>query len=307
LVADAIKAAGAATRLVPAVLFAQQGGPVSWVWIWAAAGFLWPTLIGSFMNRGLALYHAATGLTASHSGTSTKVVNAAVPPLALKALASEERSAIAAFGPDEQRLAANWLLANRKVLGRYAFRPWTAAPDYAFISYAWRDDPDVGVASHVADACQSAGIECFLDKSNRASLQGLFRPPVAAAVARCSHFFLVISSNVGAARVVGREIDMAMNRWLLEMLPPIICVAESDIAERLRADPQTPFRVRYLLTFCPGMTPAEAADPALLRSMVEFSRREGKLRDWLLLLSPGIVFSHSARLSGAAALPPGKG
>jgi len=298
LVTDAMKAAGAAARLVPAVLSAQQSGPSSWVWIAAAAGFLWPTLIRGLMNRGLASYHAAMGLTAPHASASTAVVQGAVPPLVLKGMAPDERSAIAAFAPDEQRRAANWLLANRKVLGRYALRPWTAAPDYAFISYAWRDDPDVGAASRVADACKSAGIECFLDKSNLASLQGLFRPPVAAAVARCTHFFLVISANVGAARVVGREIDMAMTRWILEMLPPIVCVAEPGVAERVRADPQTPFRLRFLLTFCPAMTPAEAADPARLRSMVEFTRREGKLRDWMILLSPGSVFSRAARVSG---------
>jgi len=46
------------------------------------------------------------------------------------------------------------------------------------------------------------------------------------------------------------------------------------------------------------MTPAEAADPARLRSMVEFTRREGKLRDWMILLSPGSVFSRAARVSG---------
>jgi len=42
-----------------------------------------------------------------------------------------------------------------------------------------------------------------------------------------------------------------------------------------------------VLTFCPQMNPAEARKPALVRYIVELTRRVGKLRNWLILLALG--------------------
>ena len=70
------------------------------------------------------------------------------------------------------------------------------------------------------------------------------------------------------------------------MMPAVICVADPDEARALRDDPQTPLDVRFLLTCCPRMTPAEAIDPKRLRYIIDLTRRQGKWSDWLATLSP---------------------
>ena len=91
---------------------------------------------------------------------------------------------------------------------------------------------------------------------------------------------------------------MAMGRWRGEHLPAIISVVEPQVRDQLVADPTIPLPLRFLLTFCPQMTPAEASQPALARYIVELTRREGKASDWRLLLSPSSAFSQVIRLPG---------
>jgi hypothetical protein len=130
------------------------------------------------------------------------------------------------------------------------------------------------------------------------STLGLFRRPLAGAIAECTHVFLVISPGIVSGDFVLREIEMAMSRWLLEMLPSIVCVVEPDVAARLLADPAVPLAVRFLLTFCPQMTFAESVEPALVRYVLELTRREGKWHDWLALLSPSTFGWQVFKLAG---------
>ena len=113
---------------------------------------------------------------------------------------------------------------------------------------------------------------------------------------------LVVSPHVGAARVVGREIETAMQRWTYEMSPTVVCVADREVAEALCRDPTVPLILRFLLTFSPRMTPAEAAEPALMRYIVEFTMRQARVRDWLLVISPATFSLQTARLPGIADL-----
>jgi hypothetical protein len=237
------------------------------------------------------------GLTEDYAAKvrgATKAPSASVPSPALDKLDVES------FAAEERSTVLRWLEVNRVCFDRYPMRRWRTPRDHAFISYAWRDDPDAATPSRVADACAAAGIEHFLDRRNVASKEGAWRITVARAVAECTHFFVVVSPNIGSGGVVQREIEMAVQRWTLEMSPTVICIAEPAAAEQLRHDPAVPLVVRFLLTFAPRMTPEEAAQPALVRYVVEFTRRTGRMHDWLPFLSPATTLARATRLPGIA-------
>jgi hypothetical protein len=87
-----------------------------------------------------------------------------------------------------------------------------------------------------------------------------------------------------------------MQRWTYEMSPTVVCVADPGVAQAPCSDPSVPLVPRFLLTFSPRMTPAEAAEPALMRYIVEFTMRQARLRDWLLVLSPTTFLLQTARM-----------
>jgi hypothetical protein len=177
---------------------------------------------------------------------------------------------------------------------------WLTPADSAFISYAWRDDQRTQMAARLAQTFAQIGVRHFLDKKDVENRFTLWRERVGPALAQCTHFFLIVSPNLGEGDMVLREIEMAMNRWYLELFPVVICVAEPETSRALRMDPEVPLRLRFLLSDCPVMTFEEALDPRLLRYIVRQTRRQGKLQDWLTVLAGATALQRILRMRGIA-------
>jgi hypothetical protein len=298
---------GLAVRLGPAVFVALQAeislpgyvvGP-------AVVGLVAPTVIAFAALRLLRRVAESFGLSRWHVATHGGPMRAL--PISFPGSPLDQRDVealvLAPAEAEKQRerdQVLRWLYLLRIRAGRDPLRPWRAAADYAFISYVWRDDATCGVASELSTALSAAGVAHFLDRTNVVSKAGVFRSPVATGLSRCTHFFLVMTPNIIKGGVILTEIESAMQRWPWEMLPAIICVVEDDLAERLRADPEVPLMFRFLLTFCPQMNLAEARNSALVRYVVELTRREGKLHDWFAVLSPATAGARNLRLPGIA-------
>jgi hypothetical protein len=290
-----------ALMIVPGFLVARMlaTDPIIWIMTAAAAGYLLPGILERFAHRGITYLGEYVGLSSAHDNMYKKLAGAPNTKLTVQnGVPASERALVEAFAAEEQNFVLQWLGNIRIGLRIRSYRAWWPSPDYAFISYAWRDDAETGVANGVAAACEAAKIEYFLDKEALKSRQGVFRMPLAAGLSKSTHVFLAVTPGVASGQVVRREIEMAMGRWRGELLPAIICVVEPRVCERLIADPAVPLPLRFLLTFCPQMTPAEASQPALVRYVIELTRREGKWSDWRLLLSPSTSLSQVIRLPG---------
>ena len=289
-----------ALLLAPAILAAPTviAHPAAWISAAAVGGYLLPALLERFAHSGIAYLGEYNGLSSAPGSVDKKLAGTPNTKLSPRGVQASERPLIGAFAPAEQPFVLQWLNSLRIGLRAETFRRWLPAPDYAFVSYAWRDDSEGSIASATAAACKAAGIECFLDKITLQSREGMFRMPIATGLSKCTHMFLVVTPNIASGQVVRREIEMAMGRWRREMLPAIVCVVEPRVRDQLVADPAIPLPIRFLLTFCPQMTPAEAAQPALVRYIAEFTRRQGKWADWRLLLSPSTALSQVMRLPG---------
>lgn len=299
-----ISLAIAALLIVPAFLVARMLSPDAIAWIATAAltGLLVPGLLEHFAHSGVRYMGEYAGLSSADDSLYKKLAgNPSAKLTSRKSVPAAERVLVQAFPPEEQKFILQWVSNIRFGLRRNSFRRWWPSADYAFISYAWRDDTQAGVAGAVAAACKAANIEHFLDKLTLQSREGVFRMPLAAGLSKSTHVFLVVTPGIASGQVVRREIEMAMGRWRGEMLPAIICVVEPQVCEQLLADPATPLPLRFLLSFCPQMTPAEASQPALVRYVIELTRREGKWSDWRLLLSPQASFAQVMRLPGITA------
>ena len=298
-------------QLYPAILFAKRGID-QYVWVIAAAGIvglLAPPVLGDFVRRAMATGGGGLGLTKHHSSILKPLIRSPAGQLKLPQPALD-RPDLKDFDADEQAQVFHWLEFLRLPVDRFPMRSWRARKDYAFISYPWRDDSELQVSSGIARALEVAGVEHFIDKMNFGRDAGWYRMPLAVAICKSTHFFLVISPNIVSGRVITKEIELAMGRWPMEMLPTIICVVEPDTAQRLRANRDVPLALRFLITFCPNITYAESAQPAIVRWILEFTRRRGKLDDWWPLLSPATSFLEAVRLPGimeACPTPPAEG
>jgi len=186
----------------------------------------------------------------------------------------------------------------RGITTRFAWRPWLNASDHVFISYRWCP-ADKRVATDLATALGTAKIDHFIDQS--ISRKGdIFRAEIATQLAACTHFFVVVSRKTIDGKVVRREIETAIQRWVLEIVPSVVCVVEPKVADELMRDSTTPLTIRYILAFCPHMSPAEARQPALVQYITEFTRRRGRLYDWLPFLTPATTGVRNNRLLGLA-------
>ena len=290
-----------ALMIAPAYLVARRltTDPVIWITIAAVAGYLLPGFLERFAHSGIAYLGEYAGLSSADTSLYKKL--AGTPNIKIsvqKAVPADERALVESFTPDEQRFVLQWLNSIRIGLRTRSFRNWSPYPDFVFISYAWRDDTENSAASGIAAACHAAQIEYFLDKVTLKSREGVFRMPLATGLSKSTHVFLVITPRLASGQVVRREIEMAMGRWRGELVPAIICVVDPQVCEQLMTDPAVPLPLRFLLRFCPRMTPAEAAHPALVRYVIELTRREGKWSDCRLLLSPSTALSEVIRLPG---------
>ena len=158
------------------------------------------------------------------------------------------------------------------------------------------------ISSRLAEACATAKIDHFLDKTGVRFKEGLWGVSVATGLARCSHLFLIVSANMASGKVVVREPEQAMQRWIYKAAPNIVCAAEPDVASAPCADPSVPLVNRLLVTFCPRMAPSEAAAPSLVKYVTQFTMRQGRLHDWMLLLSPVTFGMQTAQLPGISAV-----
>jgi hypothetical protein len=206
------------------------------------------------------------------------------------------------FTAAEQAQLAWWLARYRmKERGRAS---WHTPADYAFISYAWRDNERTRMATRLAHTFGAIGVSHFLDRQEVESRFVVWRERVSPALSRCSHFFLIVSPAIGQGDMVLREAETAMDRWYFERLPAVICVAEPETARTLRADPAAPLRLRFFLTFCPVMSFVEALDPRLLRYIVAETRRQGMLQDWLTALAGATPLQRILRMRGIVETAP---
>lgn len=287
----------------PAIVVAKHAGSgVIWLAVTAIGGILIPSALASGMRQFFVFVCETQGLRGAYASTLGRWLRPVTPLVKFPIEGTEkEKQDVDSFSLDERAQVVYWRELLRMPFHRFGtpmMRRWRTPADYAFISYAWRDDPGNEVSNKIASACQAARIDYFLDKRNKAAGRDSFRQSLAMNLSKSTHFFLVVSPNIALGHTVIREIDMAMMRWTFEMTPTIICVVDPDLAEGFRIDTRIPLTLRFLLTFCPQMTPAEAADPALVRYIVEVTRREGKLHDWLPLLSPGTTVGQAMRLPG---------
>jgi hypothetical protein len=302
-----LTAAFSAMMILAAYLAATMLSAEPGVWIALAAmcGYLVPALLERLGHSGIGYLGGYAGLSSADDGLFKKLASTPNEKLsAEKSVPAGDRPLVEAFAPDEQKLVLQWLGNIRIGLRARSFRRWSPAPDYAFISYAWADDAQTSLASAIADACAGAGIEHFLDKVALKSREGAFRMPLATGLARSTHVFVVVTPGLASGQVVRREIQMAMGRWRGELLPAVICVVEPGVCEQLASDLSVPVAIRFLLRFCPQMTPAEASQPALVRYVVELTRRQGKWSDWRLLLSPSTAMAQVIRLPGIVSEKP---
>lgn len=291
-----------ALRALPVVLAVGAGVEILGPWIVgpAIAGFMTLTLF-SPARLSLAAFGGARGLTGDHTERMRAAIRAPAGSVAPQPL-PEDAPALEHFAPAERADVMRWLEVMR--IGRRApFRPWLTPRDYAFISYAWAGEAKTRIAERVADACAAARIECFLDTEGVESKSGIYRFFLGRGLARATHVLLVVTPEMLKGTVVLREIETAMQRWPLERAPTIICVVEPHVAEALRADPEAPLTLRFLLGFCPQLSVEEASQPAIVRYLLTWTRRPGRLRDWLFLVSPAAALARTVSLDGVTEEP----
>lgn len=186
----------------------------------------------------------------------------------------------------------------QRIPAAQSLRLWFTPPDFAFISYVWVDAQNCNTAELLDLALTQSEIPHFRDIQSIADRFDVWRKHVAVALASCTHFFLVVSPGIRLGQVVHREVETAIQRLSLEMLPAVICVVNPEEAHTLLNDYTTPLPVRVLLASCPQITTAEAADPRLVRYIVEQTRRQGKWNDWLTMLSPAAARERILRMPG---------
>ncbi len=224
------------------------------------------------------------GLTTEHLAITGETFRGATRGAVPYPLGIDE-SLLSSFSNEERAQLEQFVFLQRLAYGGSLLRRWTAARNFAFISYAWNDPVAGDMAQRVDEALRAIGVESFRDKRAIRDPYAAWRESVAVALMRCTHFFLILSPGIRHARVVQREIETAIQRRYLELMPAVICVGDPDVERSLREDAAVPLQIRFLLTSCPQATIAEATDPAQLRYLVELTRRQGRWRDWLGILS----------------------
>jgi hypothetical protein len=281
---------------IGAMTFSKQ---YALAWLAAfAAGALAPTIIAAtwlaadrevIRSKGLTTQHLARiGQTYRDVGVDGVPFNLGVDDEALASFDEAQKNELRRFafhqriGPDQ------------------SFRPWFTPHDFAFISYVWSDEATLNLAERLDGTLAAAGIPSFRDKRGILDPYAAWREEIALALTRCTHFFIIVSPGIKTAQVVLREIQTVVYRWRLEMSPAVICIADPNDVPTLRNDPKTDLNVRFLLSCCPYLTPEAATDARQVREIVEYTRRQGKWKDWgammslaaarhQILMMPGIV------------------
>ncbi len=224
------------------------------------------------------------GMTTEHIAVTGETFRGATRGAVPYPLGIDE-SLLSSFSQEERAQLEQFVFLQRLAYGGSLLRRWTAARDFAFISYAWNDPAAGDTAQRLDEALGAIGVEAFRDKRAIRDPYAAWRESVAVALMRCTHFFLVLSPGIRHAHVVQREIETMIQRRYLELMPAVICVGASEVERSLREDGEVPLPIRFLLTSCPQATLAEATDPLQLRYLVELTRRQGRWKDWMAILS----------------------
>lgn len=204
-------------------------------------------------------------------------------PWAFSGLAEEER---ALFTPEEAETVRRWLTLNALGSSPAFHRPFVTKPDYVFISYVWADDTAVHAAKALADTLEQLGIPHFLDRRHIGNGFAGWRANLARELESATHVFLVVSPLFANGRIVQREIHTLIQRWHVEQLPAILCVADDDVAGALLRHPAAPLELRFMLACCARLTQSDIRNPDLVRRVIVQRRRQGRVRDWVALLRP---------------------
>ena len=282
---------------VSVVCAARFPWPLAFVWLAAfTLGTLTPTVIAVAWLAADASAMRVHGLTKMHllrTGEVYRQVGRARMPYAL----GIDDASLATFSDQEKEDLTGFAFLQRIPAGQ-SLRGWFMPRDFAFVSYVWSDKQRLNTAERLDETLRKIGIPSFRDTRAIQDPFGAWREHISSALMRCTHFFLVVSPGIKNGQVVLREIETVIQRWHLEMLPAVICVVDPEDAHKLRHDHQVPLQVRFLLTCCPQMTIAEAADPQRVRYILEYARRQGKWNDWLTMLSPAAARHRILRMPG---------
>lgn len=209
------------------------------------------------------------------------------------------RADLAALGNARAELHEDFELAVRRLmkivtLGAFApHRPWLPLRDRVFISYAWADDRHRRITSAVVETLVTARVPHFIDAAKESEFIP-WRSAVAGQLARATHVLLVISPNMNHGQTLKLEIMTIISRWYHEALPSVICVGDDEVVDRLLRDGRLSVELWFILNWCPRISHADARDPRLLTDTIARCRRNGRLKDWLALLSPRRALVSSA-------------
>ena len=279
---------------VGAMTFSWQ---YAFAWLAAfAAGALAPTILA-------ATWHAADreairlhGLTTRHLdriGQHYRQVGTYGMPFNL----GVEEGALTSFTVEQKNELRRFAFLQR-IAAENSLRPWSTPHDFVFISYVWSDEEQLKIAERLDGTLAAAGTLSFRDKRAILDPYAAWREQIALALMQCTHFFIIVSPGIKSGQVVLREIQTVVYRWHLEMSPAVICIADPSVVRQLREDPETPLNVRFLLSCCPHMTPEAAADVRQVREIVEYTRRQGKWKDWGLMISVAAARHRIFRMPG---------
>lgn len=197
-----------------------------------------------------------------------------------------------AFDPEDLKLfdqrelesIGRWLHVAQLGAISAVHRPWRPPRDTVFISYVWADDPQTRLAEKLSETLDKLTTTHFLDKRHIPSGFVGWRSHVALELSRATHVLLIITPNIARGKFIAQEIRAIMHRWYFEVLPSVICVVERDVAKMLMEDKTVPLELRFLLAWCPNLTFTEAQDAQVLDRLIRQRRRNGRFKDWLVLL-----------------------
>jgi len=170
----------------------------------------------------------------------------------------------------------------------------TRLKERVFISYGWTDPADVDYARELTDVLVSSRLPVFLDRREIAPF-ALWRPEVSERLFDATHVILVLGRAALKGQVWRREAKSVIRRWYTELHPAVICVAETETVDALRADPDVPVEVRFLLAWSPVVRRRDALRPGLMRALIRQRRRRGIINSWAAILCPPLALKSVRR------------
>src|SRR5262249_32191638 len=149
--------------------------PELWIVGLLVFGFLVTSIIDLAARRGFRMTLETMGLTRAQMQRLSGLMGRSLQERHSGSALAVDESDLATFSSEERGTVLHWLYMNRLSVGRRRLiQRWRTSSPNVFISYAWRDDADLGASSGLAAACAAAGIDYFLDKTGVESKEGLW-------------------------------------------------------------------------------------------------------------------------------------